>query len=567
MPSDATGKKSDKIKEDRRAPIAQEKKEEMLAVFIRNQEAFENVVETFKVTDCERAMGEHFGAVWKAVRTFYKKYGEMPGKTQLESDLHNALKANPKLADDDEREILDNFLTFVWDDNEHGKNIAKSKNALRVAVDTCKEVMEELIANDLHAKIHKEGTLPADIPKLLQSSQRQLDLVASITDINLDVPFPDGWEKRTNTKPVSTGIAGLDTLCGGGLMAKEGLLFMSPYGSCKTATACNSTAQLVVHAADLYANGTGRKDKHGVPMVPVVVLAFTESDRDEYRNRLMANLATVPWKKLREIQALDELDGGKKPGGKDSTKYELKEFADILANKAGEGWYNERERVKQAMKAANKHLLLVDCTDADDNPHKIGTGGMVEVANVLRGVFRRKATHYPIFVWIDHLSGLIDRMEFKEQGLKTDALTKMPLIGIERIAKFFHCPIGFMHQFSGRDQNKGVTAKRHHSEGEGSTSIGKYVNFAVVSGKTDGNMMCMWEVTKHRREPPAPHRIMRVDGDFSRLVDCTDTHGIEPGRNVIMSKDEMQSATKFKKVKKGGFSDTVPADGGGYGGV
>lgn len=560
--ADAKKKGKYQIKEDRRTPIDEAKKEEMLAVLIRNQAAFETVVDTFKVSDCKSAMNEYLALVWKVTRQFYKKYGELPGRTQLESEVFNAIAGNKSLVGDEERPLIDKFLAFAWDDKEHGKKIAKSNNARQVAVDTCKLVMEELVAADLHAKMLKEGTLPEDLPKLLQESQTQLEILQGISDVDLGVPFPDGWDKRTANKLVTTGVDAFDAFMGGGWRAGECLLFMAPYGSCKTATACHSTAELVKYAAQLLADGKARVNKKtGEQMIPVVVLVFTESDKDEYRNRLMANLGRVPWKKLADMTSLKDLHKGKKPGETEGTEYELKEFADKIAkDKHHDAWKNEQTRVKDAVVLANQHLILVDCTDSDGNPFRVGAGGMHEVANVVKNLFRKRKNLYPIAIWIDHLSGLIDRMGdvIKDEHERRYQLTNMPRIAIEKMGKPLKCPVGLMHQFSGEKQKQGVTGKLHHSDGEGSKSIGKYANFCVVSGKTDDNLMCLWECTKHRREPPTSQRIVKLEGDYSRLVDATKTHGIPPGQKVIMSKEEMKTATVYKKATSGGdFIDTV----------
>jgi hypothetical protein len=338
-------------------------------------------------------------------------------------------------------------------------------------------------------------------------------------------------------------------------MSKECLIFFAPYGSCKTATVCDGCAELIQYSAQLYASGNSRKNKKGKPMIPVVVLAFTESDKAEYRNRLMAHLGRIPWKRLREMNSLSDLDDSGKPASSDSTSYESKEFADKLAkDKENVTWKSEAKRVAEATLVANRHLMLLDCTDSDDdNPHIIGGGGMEQVAAVVRSLFAsRSESHYPIMLWLDHLSGLVDRMTELDEAERRVVLTRMPLIAVERIGKHFDCPLVLMHQFAGSAQNKGITAKYHHSDAEGSKSIGKYANFCVVSGKADENMMCVWEATKHRREPPTGYRIVRVDGDFSRLRDCSKTHGIEPGRNVILTKEEMNMAGVSVSKKKGG---------------
>jgi len=544
----------------RRTPVDQAKKEAMLAVFLRNPEAFETVQDTFRVRDCRRSLGDHLAVVWEVARRFYRRYGDLPGRAQLEAEVRAALRADPSLLSDEEAAEVERFLAYVWDDAAHGKGVATSRTALRAAVDTCREVMEEVVAADLSEKISRAGTVPADLPALLQTGQQRLEVVRSISEFELEEPFPEGWDRRGDNRLVPTGVAALDALTGGGLMAGECLLFLAPYGSCKTATACDSTAALVEYAAGLYASGESLRAEDGSLRVPVVVLAFTESDKDEYRNRLMARLARVPWRRLRQMRSLADLDDGDRPGATEATRYELEEFAEALAcDRKNLVWENEQQRVRRAMAVANRHLLLVDCTDTDDKAYRIGAGGMAEVANVVRGVFRRKRTHYPVFVWVDHLSGLVDRMgdAVRDEAELRRVLTNMPRLAVERIGRHFRCPVGLMHQFSGASQNKGVVARFHHSDAEGSKSVGKYANFCVVSGKTDANLMCVWEATKHRREPPTAERIVRVDGDFSRLVDCTATHSIERGRNVILAKAELDAVTLFRRAAKGGDLNSV----------
>ena len=551
--------------EERRSLIAAAKKEEMLAVLIRNREAYEAANEIFQVADCRKGMGDHFALVWRSVRKFYKTYKELPSRTQLESIIHDAVEANPTLVNDDEREELNRFLTFAWDDASHGKKLHKSKTASRVALDTCKELMDELVAAELQEEVLKEGTLPASIPELLAKKQKQLELIQSMSEVSLESPFPEEWYKRKDNQIVSTGIPSLDALTGGGLCAKEVLLFMAPYGSCKTVVACASTAALIQYAAQLYATGKARKNAKGESMIPVAVLVFTESDKNEYRNRLMANLARIPWKRLREMTDLTDLSGSKRAGAGDATKYELTEFADkISKDMEGTSWKSERTRVMEAMQVANRHLVLIDCTDADDNQHKIGSGGMPEVANVVRGLFRKNENLYPVMIWVDHLSGLADRMGDMEDGVLRRVLTQMPLKASESLGGYFNCPIGLLHQLSGAVQGKRATAKMHHSDAEGAKAIGKYANFCVVSGNTDENLMCIWSATKHRREPPTRERIVEVAGMFSRLKDCTNTHGIEPGRSVIMPRTDMGAAGAMRQAEAPTAPDppTGPAFGG-----
>src|SRR5688572_5061486 len=106
--SKAETKKTKKKPADRRAPLDDAKKEEMLAVLIRNKSAYQSVEDVLKVGHL-RNVSEGLGLVWKVTQQFYDKHGSLPSKAQINADLHNALKANEALLDDDERTDVDEF--------------------------------------------------------------------------------------------------------------------------------------------------------------------------------------------------------------------------------------------------------------------------------------------------------------------------------------------------------------------------------------------------------------------------------------------------------------------------
>lgn len=538
--------------ETRRPALSPEKKSEMLAVLIRNDDAFNATQEMLTVKLLRKYWSVSHAMIWKVARSFYSEHGELPDRSQLVTEISNAASNSSVLTDEEVEEIND-FLEYAFDPDpaEHGPKFPNGATYTRSATKTCKQFLEEVHATELKERLTQEDTLPIDLPAMLADAQIDLDRIQSLNDVEVDVPFPDNWDKREDVQLFTSGVPALNDFMGGGWRGGEVLLFMGPFGSGKTVTTVHAIAESIKHAAGLWAEGKVKHHpKTGEPLRPVAVLIFTESNIDEYRMRIMSNLARVPWQRLASMTSLKSLDDGDTPGEIDATKYELREFrADI---KAGAAWENEQERIKRARRLANQHLLVLDCTDSKDNPNQIGRGGMVEVANVINGVFRRKQECYPSCFWLDHISGLMDRMaevDDDESKLRR-VLTTMPLLAGDKIGKAWGVPIGLLHQLSGAANARSATAKFHHADAEGSKSIGKYAVFAVTSGPTDANQMAVWRCTKHRRQPPSGEKIVKVDGQFNRIIDCTETHGISAGQRMIMEKSELDAYSSMKKATK-----------------
>lgn len=546
---------------ERRPLLDSVKKQEMLAVLIRNQQAFEQVRDSLNVGAIKFGMGEGMALIWKTVLAFYTKYSELPPKGPLVAELHEQLEADDNLVVDDEKPEMDEFLDYAFDDAEHGKDISKSKAHARVAVDTAAALISEVKAKSVTESLVKDGTIPVNVIDALEQAKVELEVANAISAVDIDVPYPEGWDSRGRVQLVSTGCKLLDEFFGGGLRGGEVGLFMGPYGSCKTTVTCHSVAEQIVQCREKYVKALKAWKKKGSkgkkPKIPVVVLVFTEGDKDTYRCRLLAHLARIPWKKLATMKSLKHLSKATKPaaepngpGGSIGTKYEKYEFPDAIP---GEGFRNEQDRAAMAIDMANTHLVLIDCTDSDDAPHKIGKGGIPEVATVIHAHFRRKPNTYPIAVWIDHVSALADRIceasgEEYEKRLPT-ILKRMPRQAADRIGKPFQVQVMLMHQLSGESNLKGVTAKYHHAESAGSKSIGEYVDFAVVTGPTDEERRCVWDCTKHRREPPMSRMIAQVQGDFQRIDNLTETHHVSGGHKITLKtgKDYHADSVAMKK--------------------
>lgn len=549
MPKEKETHKKKQV-EERRHALDDAKKEEMIATLLRNEAAF-SVVKDMLTVGHVRQISDWLGLIWRTAAEYRDTYEKLPSKAAIRADIHNALKANSGLVDEDDLGKIDEFLDHAWDSSEQGKAITKTNSpAAKAAINTCKQFLEEIAALELREGLLRDGTLPASLPQMLEGHRTRLDLVESLTDVEIDVPFPENWDKRKQVKLFSTGVDVLDMFTGGGWRGKEVVLFMGPYGSCKTTVVMNGIGNMIRTAATLYNEGKSKKNKKGKAMVPLIVLIFTESDKDEYRARLMSAMARVRWDRLSAMESLDDLDDSNKPGSTDETKYEKAEFKKDKT--AGTPFLSERERVIKAAKLANKHLLMIDCTDSEDSQHQIGKGGITEIANIVRSELRRRKGCYPLSFWVDHVSALADRMAEADSSHDDKLhliLKRLPRQAADKLAKPYNAPVMLMHQLSGEANSRRVTSKFHHSDAAGSKSIGEYVNFAIVTGPTDDEGLCKWECTKHRRTSAHKHRVIRVIGQFNRVIDEPD-YVIDFGRGRIVPKQEMELQKKYDTTKK-----------------
>lgn len=527
----------------RRSALDEIKKDEMLAILIRNRDAFESVRDVLSVRNVNE-IGAGHGLVWQVVRNFYDEHRQLPPKGALVAELHNEIAGNESLLEEDERGAVDEFIEYAFDDAEHGKNISKSKVHCDIAITTCRQLLEEQAAADFSDTLLMEGTIPINLSEELERQRSHLDLIGSLSADDLGKPFPDGWDTQERVKLFSCGVPVLDTFMGGGWRGGEVILFMGPYGSCKTTMTVHGVAQTMTNC---HQEWLAKRKRNPDAKRPLVVLIFTEGTKNEYRERLLSHLASIPRKRLSQMDSLDDLADNDRPGrGGEGTEYEKKLFKGRDST-----FYCEKIRAAGAIKMANKHLLLIDCTDSDDSHHRIGRGGIPELAGLIRTTMRKRKDCYPYCFWIDHASALADRImegqEIADKKYLTTLLRVLPRQCGDLLAKPFMAPVALIHQLSGEANARGVAAEHHHADGSDCRSIGMYVDFAFTTGKTDESSMCLFSCTKHRREPPTPRIVVHVNGTYNRVDDYSATHMLDPTGRTIIQKQDLATYTNAAK--------------------
>lgn len=538
--------------ETRRSELDRAKKEEMLAVFVRNKKAFDTVRELLTVAHI-RSISAPLSVIWSVVQKHYRKFNVLPKRTTLRGDVNQRVTDNPDLLSGEELEEADSFIDYIFDDEEHGANLAKSKSYAQVAIDTCKQFLEEFVAAQHRESILRDGTIPIDLVGELEKTRSQLEVVSGLTDVVLGEAFPEDWDHSRRVPLFTTGLSIFDEFMGGGWHGHEVLLFMGPYGSCKTLTAVHGVAGSIDYAADLTYHNRGKGGKR-----PVVVLIFVEGDKPEYRTRLMSHMGKVPRKRLAQMRTLDDLSKSRRMGSVEGTAYELIEFREAIAH--NDPVRSERRRVKGAARICNQHLVMIDCTD-NDGQQRIGRGGIAELANILTAHFRRNPDTYPLCFWLDHASALADRIMEADESAKNDPaalrmlLKRMPRQIKDLITKPFDAPMCLLHQLSGSAAGRAVAARFHHSDAADSKAIGEYVDFAIVTGPTDPVQMCVWNCTKHRREAATSERIVHVDGAFNRAIDVSEEYCLHGSR--IMRRSEMSAHAAHARTGHDAMVDEI----------
>ncbi len=349
------------------------------------------------------------------------------------------------------------------------------------------------------------------------------------------MPFPAGWDKAPSLKVFSTGISVFDRFLGGGHKGGETCLFMGPYGSCKTTVAVMGLVEGARQAAAL----TAEPDWDGREALSVII--SYETPVEELRERCLSYAALIPRHRAERV-----ISGGE---GLDflSTSdhllaYEKRLFKAKL--QAGEPVRGERERAEEAVELLNRHAAFLDMSGADPQQRGAGNGYVPEVVRALENELRRRKNACLRVVWVDYLGAMAKRhIEASERDYSD--LRHLVSGGVlhlnAQVAMPFRCPVWVTHQLSGAVNARGPTAKMHHTDAAEAKNVAENASFAIVTGNVNDSQLCVFDCTKHRRQPPRSQAVVRVDGRFNRVMDVSGKYVVDRSLRAILTKEEAES--------------------------
>lgn len=505
----------------------------MLAVLIRNRDAFSLVCTRLHPQHVTSALGRVYGLLWKNVVQFVEAHDYLPGKSLLVNALSAAVHQNGEGLTAEEMDEVCAWLDFAYDDELHGEPLSRSRVHADIAVATCRQLLEELIADEASAKLSGQADVPADLAAVLDRFQQRVEEARSLTMGKASPLFAEGWEREQTPDFRSSGIAMLDRFLGGGFVPGEVVCFMAPYGSCKTLVTTQAAVNFALAAARASESGCRQ----------VAVLVSTEMTQREARIRLLCCAARIPLKRLLRLRSLDELDGGDRPAATPQTRYEQRLFA------PDQPFVNERQRVRTAQQLLNEHLLFLDCTgtSANDQLRLMGTGGIPEIAATLQAEMRRcNHAWKPNFLVLDHASGLVSRMMEGNNAMRSEdvriVLEHMPRQARSMLAGRFNIPVLITHQLSGAANARAPAAHVDHTDAAGCKSFGQFFDFTIEVGNLTADKLRLGvaRCTKHRREPPRSEMVIRVDGRFQRVLDASRHYTVDHNRRAIVPRSDLE---------------------------
>lgn len=520
-------------------PIGVEDRRLVVASMLCNPntcDRLQNVLTPAVITAANPAYGE----LVRLALNFRSRRNRLPGYEELRAAVDRRRNAYSEAFIGDETDEITDLLDWAFGESDRLARLQGSALS-ETAIDYAKQWAEEHNAMSLSLAL-ADGRAPADVVGLALNEYQNMQLRVRSLDAALVQPLFGGGLSAETFRPMqSTGLVSLDRMLGGGLEGGEVCLFMGPMGSCKTTATAMAVAEQSKACMALYQSGQGKRGtvngQEDMPLRPVVVYVSYEAPKREAQRRLLSYSATVPWKRLRDsLGNIDFFSNGRTP----MLPYELTEWGNRSPS-----FMPERNRIEAAIRLIDRHVLFVEIADGNPNLRTYGAGGVKDCEAIIRSQLRSFPGIYPYSFNLDHVSALFGRMVAKGGARPDDREFEIKeavrQVG-DALAKPFDATALVMHQLSG-DANKKArnsAAVMHHTDGSGCASVAEFADFGVQTTMPteDEHQLCRWSCTKHRREPPTTTpTIVRVDGDFGRLVDVSSEMTISRGE-IVRRDDE-----------------------------
>ena len=454
-----------------------------------------------------------FSAIWAAALQCDNEFGHLSFETmsdlveELLTDAGEEISPQESSAifsvDRDQPGILFWALNQV---NADDVDIEQGRHLLRRFLE------ERMIADTLRGAFDTSaGGIPSNLPDIIERANRQRERISGIQEDPVEAGIPENWEPvALNVWP--TGLTFLDASMDGGHACGEVYGVLGPFGVGKTTLGI----QLCVEQCRYWYD---REVEYGEDGGQVYFFSYEQS-ATEVRRKAIACAAQIHMSTMNTFSG----DGL-------STCGHLKSYETTMFTQQGLLGGNappppgEQERYDDVEDMLRNHLRIVDLSGGAKK--RSGDGYVSEIAAILDNDVRRNNAR-PRMVCIDHV-WLAAYRHLQAQGMDERRLRHfITMFGDDmktKVADRFELPCWLLHQYNG-DANKASPAKLlSHTQAAESSSFAMPLSFCFCIGNKDqqsntAQMVC----TKRRRSGnPLPPSILQIQGEFSTLVDKTDS--------------------------------------------
>lgn len=540
-----------------------------LRVFICNINVQKFVREVFR-PDVIGQENPAYAEVIQLICWFVDKYDRLPLHEEICGIIERRRERYGDYVASDVFDEIYELVAFVKTPNQRSERYAADRLLQDMAISIIKRWSMHLATVNLTSSLFSElqgGSKNIDrVNTLVKSFETAKTRLEGLDSPLIDELFFDGLGVPPDVTYVPTGVSVIDKHVGGGLLGGEMLLFMGPFGSCKTTFAVMAACNMAKACQRIFTAQQGpfltHPDGTAVQKCPVVFYVSTEATRNEFQQRCLTFLAEVPRERILEsrgdLNFFSDSDVPTQPYEHEIEAQKRDALRQHNLNPDIFGcsmrYVSERQRINTAIELLRKHLLFVEFMDSNSKFKQYGKNGVADIQTIMDNHMRMNAELYPYAFVLDHVSALANRICEKKDSFDNMHLV-INTVGrslSEKIAKTYNIPALVMHQLSGKANKmaRNIATQIDHTDGSQSASIGEFADVAVTTTRPSGQeQIVKFAFTKVRRGAPVMQNpLVKVDGKFSRLIDYSDKLVLDG--DMVIAKSDTRTVPPPTEVRR-----------------
>lgn len=540
--------------------ISPDNKEHMLAVLVRNRQAFDVVHTLLRPSHFDATDREH-RLLWKIACDHFAANGTLPEKFQFLTAIDAACADSPGTLIEHEQDNLIVLVNFIFAPDTFQRPVETDTVYAEWALRCAKRFLHERLSRRTQAAVAtgegKEAMIAVDLPGALEGLRNEALRIESLSARGPNLAFEDGWERTIGIHTYSTGLAMFDHFIAGGHAPGEVYGLLGPTGVGKTLLGCMLAAASAQYFHAL-ASQPGYNDKPQLAFI----LSY-EASKSELRQRVLSYAAQVsknswPRPGVAMADALSHTGALK--------EYELRLFRDQLAR--GEEVMGEYERVQAILPAMQRHLVLVDFSGGDPKFRGCGGGGIDEIASIVAAELRTelRASSRCGVLLVDYVGTMVES-QIAEQNLSNDEYNAKvgaaPMHAKRRLAGPLQTPVWLLHQLSGVANNYGPTKAPRYTDAKGNKSFANALDFSFQLGVPQDygqhDRLALLSKGKSRRTGPQEPMIVSIDGEMARMENADRTYRVNHAvHRIVPHRDDRNTPASARGPSTGNPANIDP---------